>query len=224
MTTQVIAGVFVGGAGKRMGERAKGLLEAPGGGTLVDRWLSVLHEAGVARVLLVGRHPAYRTLGLETIDDEPSGVGPIGGLTALLRHAGASRALALACDMPFVSAGLVQRLIAAPEAPVVAPWRDGRWEPLCARYDAARVLPSALRRIEARQSRCTCFWRRRAPPRCPSSPATRRSFATGMRPRKCSILLRRHAIRPVDDRSPDASGPGQIVSPTRSKMTMAEAA
>jgi molybdenum cofactor guanylyltransferase len=151
VTTQVIAGVFVGGAGKRMGERAKGLLEAPGGGTLVDRWLSVLHEAGVARVLLVGRHPAYRALGLETIDDEPSGVGPIGGLAALLRRAGPSRALALACDMPFVSAGLVQRLIAAPEAPVVAPWRDGRWEPLCARYDAARVLPSALRRIEARQ-------------------------------------------------------------------------
>jgi molybdopterin-guanine dinucleotide biosynthesis protein A len=151
VTTHVIAGVFVGGAGKRMGERAKGLLEAPGGGTLVDRWLSVLHEVGVARVLLVGSHPAYRTLGLETIDDEPSGVGPIGGLAALLRGAGASRALALACDMPFVSAGLVQRLIAAPEAPVVAPWRNGRWEPLCARYDAARVLPIALRRIEARQ-------------------------------------------------------------------------
>jgi len=147
----VIAGVFIGGAAKRMGERAKGLLEAPGGGTLVDRWLSVLHEAGVARVLLVGSHPAYGALGLETIADEPSGVGPIGGLAALLRRAGPSRALALACDMPFVSARLVERLVAAPEAPVVAPWRDGRWEPLCARYDAARVLPCVLRRIAARQ-------------------------------------------------------------------------
>ena len=151
----VLAGVFVGGAGRRMGERAKGLLEAPGGGTIVERWLSVLRDAGVARVVLVGRHggrhQAYEALGLETIDDEPAGVGPIGGLAALLRHAGAAHALALACDMPFVSPGLVARLVAAPAAAVVAPRRDGRWEPLCARYDAHRVLSLALRRIAAVQ-------------------------------------------------------------------------
>ena len=145
----LIAGIFVGGAGRRMGRLAKGLLEAPGGGTLVDRWRAVLDEVGVARVVLVGRHPAYGSLDLETIDDEPSGVGPIGGLAALLRRAGGSRALALACDMPFVSAALVERLAAAPEAPVVAPRRNGVWEPLCARYDAAQVLPHARRRIAA---------------------------------------------------------------------------
>ncbi len=155
----VLAGVFVGGAGKRMGERAKGLLEAPGGGTIVERWLTVLRDAGVSQVVLVGRHPdreggrheAYEGLGLETIEDEPAGVGPIGGLAALLRRAGAAHALALACDMPFVSRGLVARLIAAPAAAVVAPRRNGFWEPLCARYDASRVLSLALRRIAAGQ-------------------------------------------------------------------------
>jgi molybdopterin-guanine dinucleotide biosynthesis protein A len=155
----VLAGVLVGGAGKRMGERAKGLLEAPGGGTIVARWRTVLRDAGVARVVLVGRYSgrysgrqeAYEAFGLETIEDEPVGVGPIGGLAALLRRAGASHALALACDMPFVSRGLIARLIAAPEAAVVAPRRDGLWEPLCARYDARRVLPLALRRIAAGQ-------------------------------------------------------------------------
>ena len=148
-TPEWIAGVFVGGAGNRMGKLPKGLLEAPGGGTLVDRWRAVLHEVGVRRVFLVGRHPAYCAVGLDPIDDEPSGVGPIGGLVALLRHARASPVLALACDMPFVSMGLVQRLVAAPEAAVVAPRRNGIWEPLCARYDAAQVLPCALRRIAA---------------------------------------------------------------------------
>ncbi len=147
----MLAGVFVGGAGKRMGERAKGLLEAPGGGTIVERWLAVLRDAGVAQVVLVGRHQAYGGLGLDTIDDEPAGVGPIGGLAALLRRAGAAHALALACDMPFVSRELVARLIAAPAAAVVAPRRDGHWEPLCARYDASRVLSLALRRIAAGQ-------------------------------------------------------------------------
>jgi molybdopterin-guanine dinucleotide biosynthesis protein A len=148
-TPEWIAGVFVGGAGNRMGKLPKGLLEAPGGGTLVDRWRAVLHEVGVPRVFLVGRHPAYRAVDLETIDDEPSGVGPIGGLAALLRRAGSSPVLALACDMPFVSVGIVERLVAAPPSPVVAPRRNGVWEPLCARYDAQRVLPSARRRIAA---------------------------------------------------------------------------
>ena len=145
----VIAGVFVGGAGRRMGGCAKGMLEAPGGGTLVERAVAVLRAAGVAHVLLVGRHDGYDALGLEMIDDESGGIGPLGGLAALLRRAGPSRALALACDMPFVSAALVARLLSARVAPVVAPRRDGHWEPLCARYDAARVLPAALRRIAA---------------------------------------------------------------------------
>ncbi|MBV9949378.1 MAG: NTP transferase domain-containing protein, partial [Myxococcales bacterium] len=63
----------------------------------------------------------------------------------LLRRAAGGSALALACDMPFVSRDLLRRLIAAPSAaPIVAPRRQGRWEPLCARYHAAAVLPVAL--------------------------------------------------------------------------------
>jgi molybdopterin-guanine dinucleotide biosynthesis protein A len=146
-----IAGVFVGGAGRRMGGCAKGMLQAPEGGTLVERWVETLRRAGVVRVLLVGRHAGYRTFGLETIDDEPSGVGPLGGLIALLQRAGPSRALALACDMPFVSPRLVRRLISAPAAPIVAPTRAGIWEPLCAIYDAPVVLPEALRRVATGQ-------------------------------------------------------------------------
>jgi molybdopterin-guanine dinucleotide biosynthesis protein A len=143
----VVAGVFVGVAGARMGGCAKGMLPAPGGGTLVERWLRVLRGAGIERVVLVGRRDEYRALDLATVDDEPSGVGPIGGLAALLHHAGGAQVLALACDMPFVSADVIARLLAAPESAVAAPRRDGVWEPLCARYDAARVLPAARRRI-----------------------------------------------------------------------------
>lgn len=144
-----IAGIFVGGAGTRMGGRPKGLMDAPGGGTLVDRWVDVLCAAGVDRVVLVGRHEAYAPLDLETIDDEPAGIGPLGGLSALLRRAGSARALAFACDMPFVLPALARRLLAAPDAPIVAPRREGRWEPLCARYDPARVLSVARERIAA---------------------------------------------------------------------------
>jgi molybdopterin-guanine dinucleotide biosynthesis protein A len=132
-----------------MGGRAKGMMQSPDGATIVERWLNVLCAAGVDRVVLVGRHEAYVSLGLETIDDEPAGVGPLGGLAALLRRAGDARSLAFACDMPFVSPALAKRLLTATGAPIVAPRRDGRWEPFCARYDSARVLPVARERIAA---------------------------------------------------------------------------
>jgi molybdopterin-guanine dinucleotide biosynthesis protein A len=127
-----------------MGGKAKGLLHAPGGVTIVERWKELLGELGVP-VVLVGDASAYEGLGMEGLQDEPPGVGPLGGLVALLRHAGERGALAFACDMPFVSRGLVERLVAHVDAPVVAPRREGRWEPLCARY-AAGVLPAAVAR------------------------------------------------------------------------------
>ena len=135
-----LAGVFVGGAGKRMGGVAKGLLVAPSGETLVARWQSLLARVGTD-VVLVGARGEYAHLGLPMLDDDPPGVGPLGGLAALLGRAGARPALAVACDMPFVGEALLRRPLAAPPAPGVAPRRDGRWEPLLARYDAARVLP-----------------------------------------------------------------------------------
>jgi molybdopterin-guanine dinucleotide biosynthesis protein A len=161
---RVLAGILVGGRGERMGGRAKGMMSAPGGGTLIDRWRSVLRAAGAEapgiEVVLVGRREEYASVDLDVVDDDPPGIGPLGGLVGLLRRAeraGSEHALLLACDMPFVSSALVQRLIAAPPAAIVAPRRDQAspgasretWEPLCARYAPAAVLPVALRRLAA---------------------------------------------------------------------------
>ncbi len=141
-----VAGIFVGGAASRMSGRAKGLLAAPGGLTIVERWGETLRGVGFG-VILVGEASAYAHLGLETFADETTGIGPLGGLIALLRRAGRARCLALACDMPFVSRGLVERLCGTPaEGPILAPKRAPAmvWEPLFARYDAPRVLPLAI--------------------------------------------------------------------------------
>jgi molybdopterin-guanine dinucleotide biosynthesis protein A len=148
MNGKAIAGLFVGGRATRMGGRAKGLMHAPSGPTIIDRWRTILDSLSVPAVL-IGAHPAYANLGIPVVDDEPAGIGPLGGLVALLRRAGEGRALALACDMPFVSRALVGRLLSGDDAAVRAFRRGTRWEPLCASYDAPRVLPMALARVAA---------------------------------------------------------------------------
>ncbi len=83
MKRTAVAGIFVGGAGARMGGRAKGLLRAPDGRTIVERWCAVLEASGIRDIVLVGVRGAYVGIRLETIDDEPRGIGPLGGLIAL---------------------------------------------------------------------------------------------------------------------------------------------
>src|SRR5579859_6249936 len=98
-----------------MGGAPKGLLRAPGGSgeTLVERTHRVLAACGV-RSVLVGANEAYRSLGIEMIPDLQTGAGPLGGLASLLDRAGSALAIAVACDMPFISEALVGHLLAAP--------------------------------------------------------------------------------------------------------------
>lgn len=126
-----------------MGGVAKGMLEAPSGEPIVRRTLTLLERLGIDAVL-VGDASAYGSMGARAIADDPGARGPMAGLLALLALAGSGRAVAIACDMPFVDAASIVRLCdAASGAAIVAPREDGLWQPLFARYDAPRVLPVA---------------------------------------------------------------------------------
>jgi molybdopterin-guanine dinucleotide biosynthesis protein A len=144
---EVLAGLFVGGRSSRMGGRPKGLMRSADGTTIAERSLRFLRSLQVP-VVLVGAAKAYASLGVPAIPDDPEGIGPLGGLIALLRNA-PERALALACDMPFISRSLLERLLEDRGAPVLAPWHDGLWEPLFAIYRPARVLGVAQARAAA---------------------------------------------------------------------------
>jgi molybdopterin-guanine dinucleotide biosynthesis protein A len=136
-----LLGILAGGRGQRMGGRDKARLLAPGSEEpLIERLLRLGREAGLSCVVVGGRAPEGTTL----VHDDPEGIGPIGGLCALLAHAGERPALALACDLPYVTAALIMRLARDPSSAPVLAARDpetGKWQPLFARYDAARVLP-----------------------------------------------------------------------------------
>jgi molybdopterin-guanine dinucleotide biosynthesis protein A len=135
----MVAGIFVGGRGTRMGGRPKGLLEASPGVTLVRRFQDLFGGLGIGCVL-VGAGADYANEGLPDVPDQPPG-GPLGGLLALLGHAGDRTSIAVACDMPFVSAALLERLVDAPPCAALAPRRNDRWEPFLARYDSRIVRP-----------------------------------------------------------------------------------
>lgn len=133
-----LAGLFVGGRARRMHGLAKGLLHHPHTGQPLVVRLAHLCSALGYEPVLVGRAEAYTGAlpELRVIDDDPPGIGPIGGLNALLQAAGHRPALALACDLPYVSEALLRRLSAeSSDAPVLAA-RNAHafWEPLCARY------------------------------------------------------------------------------------------
>jgi molybdenum cofactor guanylyltransferase len=147
----VVLGIFVGGRARRMGGRPKGLLRAPGQHctiveALAERFLVACPRGSVC---LVGRQACYASLGWPVLEDMPAGVGPLGGLHALLHHAESRPALCVGCDMPYLTTPLFEKLLGhAPAASALAPRRGGRWEPLFARYETAAGLPVAARLIE----------------------------------------------------------------------------
>ena len=146
---EVVAGIFVGGESTRMGGVAKGLLPSPDGPHIVDRWRASFEALRIPCVL-VGRRDEYADVPLETLRDAPAGIGPLGGVVALLGYArGRYRhAITVGCDMPRVSVGLIERLVAAPDAIAVAPRAvaDGRWEAMFARYDVDAAYETAATR------------------------------------------------------------------------------
>ena len=157
-------GIFVGGRGRRMAGAAKGLLRSPlDGQPLVVRMVRIAFERGL-RPTLVGHHEydaeleaafgsevfgsgafeGQGTSAIACLPDEPAGVGPLGGLCALLRHATGKYAYAVAVDMPFVDSDAIGLLQDAPHTqPIVtARVRHGApLEPFFARYEVAAVRP-----------------------------------------------------------------------------------
>jgi molybdopterin-guanine dinucleotide biosynthesis protein A len=142
--------VLVGGRSSRMGSD-KALLRW-GSATLVE------HVAGAARaaagsVTLVGAPERYAHLGYPTLADAEANRGPLGGIVTALAATSADWNLILACDMPNVSAELLNCLFTAAETgcaevDCVAPAHEAGTEPLCAVYHR-RALPALRAALEA---------------------------------------------------------------------------
>lgn len=154
----VVGAVIAGGRSVRYGA-PKALAEVAGA-RIVDRVLAALGEA-VRESVLIANDPALAAeVALPARADAIEGLGALGGIHAALQWAaerGAPGILAVACDMPFLSAALLSRLLerAAAEDPpdVVLPASRGPRgiEPLCAYYGVGCI--AAIERAVGRDDR-----------------------------------------------------------------------
>jgi molybdenum cofactor guanylyltransferase len=129
--------LLTGGASRRMG-RDKATLEI-GGVQLASRTADLLLQVA-GPVVEVG--PGFTSL--PRVQEHPAGSGPLAAMAAGATAVGSGRpVLVVATDLPHLTAAFLRRL-ADEEVPtadhcVVPRDRDGRAQPLCARYSAGAL-------------------------------------------------------------------------------------
>jgi molybdopterin-guanine dinucleotide biosynthesis protein A len=137
-----LVAVLAGGRGRRMGA-PKALAEL-GGAPLIERPLAAAAAAGLEAVVVAKAGTALPALDVPVWREPDEPTHPLLGIVTALDRA-AQPIVAVACDMPFVTAGTLSRLAAGPESAVVA---AGRLEPFPARYE-----PAALAHLRAALAR-----------------------------------------------------------------------
>jgi molybdopterin-guanine dinucleotide biosynthesis protein A len=151
--------IIAGGKATRFGGRPKGL-ERVGGQRIIDRLATMFEEALGAPPILVANAPDAATWrpGLRVVADVSPGAGSVGGIyTAVL--AAPTPVVCVAWDMPFVTAPLVQALVAGlAGVDACLPESGGPrgLEPLCAAYGPA-VGPAIAGALAAGDRRAVGF-------------------------------------------------------------------
>ena len=129
------AAILTGGRARRFGGADKGALDV-GGLRILDRQLEVLRRVASTVFVVGAESEAWRARGLRAVPDEIPGAGSLGGIYSAIVQSPGDRTLVVACDMPFLSADLFERM-AGTDADLVIPRSRNGLEPLCAIYSKA---------------------------------------------------------------------------------------
>lgn len=145
--------VFAGGQGTRLGGVKKALLDV-GGKPVIERILDAV--APLSReVIVVDNDDSLAHLpGIRIVPDSETRAGVLTALHSGLLAAGGELCVAVACDMPFLSASVLHWLVdRAADFDVVIPVTGGQMEPMHAVYRreaCIRAIGDALERGDKR--------------------------------------------------------------------------
>lgn len=141
--------ILAAGKSTRMG-RDKAFLTLADGTTLVARQAALLRSIHVNDLLISARpHTDYNVHGAHRVYDTHPDTGPLAGIAAALAHSKQPHLLALAVDLPLMTAHFLRSLLEH-TAPGVgaAPVTARGFEPLCAVYpntpDSRAVIDAVL--------------------------------------------------------------------------------
>lgn len=144
----VSAAILAGGRARRLGGLDKAALLL-GGTRIIDRQLAILRTLSEDVTVVANDPTRYAALQLPVVPDLVPGAGALGGVYTALDIARHDVVVVLACDLPFVTADLLDRLITEADDTVdaVVPRSRRGLEPLCAVY-RKRCAPVLRERIE----------------------------------------------------------------------------
>ena len=100
--------ILAGGQSKRM-KQDKGLLTYKGK-KLIEYGILLLNPY-VDKIIISTDNPGYSQFGYPLVPDEYKGIGPIGGLYSALKVSGSPGNLVIPCDMPDLTAEIMEKLI-----------------------------------------------------------------------------------------------------------------
>jgi molybdenum cofactor guanylyltransferase len=142
----IAAAILAGGLARRMGGVSKADLRI-GNERIIDRQLRILRQVADPVFIIAGAAEPFQDLQVEVVPDIISGAGPLGGIYTALTASPCERTLIVACDLPYLSLPLLQRLAAPSDADLVIPRSERGYEPLCAAWSRA-CTATILRRIQ----------------------------------------------------------------------------
>ena len=149
--------VLAGGRSRRMGGTPKALLPF-GGRPLIQHIVETLGSVLSDCLVVTNTPELYAFLGCPLVGDVFPDGGSLGGIYSGLAAVPGDAALCVACDMPFLSPGLLAYLVGrSDEADVVIPDAGGELQPLHAVYGKA-CLPAMERRLRAGRLKVTGFF------------------------------------------------------------------
>lgn len=148
------AAILAGGQARRFGGANKAALQI-GRASIFERQLAALDglvDRGlVDRIFVVAGQPArFPDHRVRAVPDRLPDAGALGGIYTALCECAGPHVLVIACDLPFLTAPLLARLVALAddEYDAVVPRTDDGPQPLCAVY-ARRLVEPVGRRVES---------------------------------------------------------------------------